>query len=272
MTLAVATLELDGLSGFRESLFLIKGLLERYWPVVHPQLDPGDNNDPLQRMNILASLATPIGTFGDPLRILERLRAIPLCNSLQLGRYGLADILRAESGVAPPGDKPAVAMTQIDSSFRDTKPEELNEAVRLLSESVTLVREIDESLTKSVGAANAPDLTPLSGDLEAMWSRVAPYAQTEVAVAGDPAPIAGTQRVAGQPGLSMDGEIRSREDVLRVLLKVCQYYDRTEPSSPVPLILKRAARLAEMDFMGIIQDLSPDAISQIRTITGAKEE
>ena len=36
-------------------------------------------------------------------------------------------------------------------------------------------------------------------------------------------------------------------------------------------MLKRAARLAEMDFMQIMQDLSPDAISQIRIISGEKE-
>ncbi|MBV8377938.1 MAG: hypothetical protein JO279_13160 [Verrucomicrobia bacterium] len=54
--------------------------------------------------------------------------------------------------------------------------------------------------------------------------------------------------------------------------KICQYYERTEPSSPVPLVLKRAARLAEMDFMQIIQDLSPEAVSQIRAITGEKED
>jgi len=30
--------------------------------------------------------------------------------------------------------------------------------------------------------------------------------------------------------------------------------------------------LAEMDFMQIIYDLSPEAISQIRTITGEKED
>jgi type VI secretion system protein ImpA len=39
----------------------------------------------------------------------------------------------------------------------------------------------------------------------------------------------------------------------------------------VPLMLKRAARLAEMDFMQIMQDLSPDAIAQIRIISGEKE-
>ncbi len=276
MTMTVTALELDGLPGFRECLFLAKELLERYWPNVHPQLDPADNHDPLQRMNIVASLATPTGTYGDPLRILERLRAVPLCNSLQMGRFNYADLLRAEAGGAPQGDKPAISMAQIESGFRDSVAAELSETVRLLGECLTLVQGIDESITKSVGAANAPDLTPLSADLASMRNRVAPYVTaTETdGTSATPAALSvpDSERLGSRPGFSADGEIRSREEVVRLLEKICQYYDRTEPSSPVPLILKRAARLAGMDFMEIIQDLSPDAITQIRTITGQKEE
>jgi type VI secretion system protein ImpA len=269
MTLAVASLELDGLPGFRECLALVKGLLETYWAAVYPQLDPADDNDPLQRMNIVATLATPVGTYGDPLRILERLRAIPLCNSVQMGRYNFAEILRAESGVATEGDKPAVSTAQIEAAFRDSNPEELGERYKILGDCVTLVQEIDESITRTVGAANAPDLSPLSGDLAAMQSRVARYIKKTEAAVGD---VTGASGQPGQVAFSLEGEIRSRDDVLRLLQKICHYYDRVEPSSPVPLMLKRAARLAEMDFMQIIQDLSPDAVTQIRTITGEKEE
>jgi type VI secretion system protein ImpA len=274
MTLAVASMELDGLPGFRESLALVKGLVETYWADVYPQLDPADDNDPLQRMNIVASLATPIGTFGDPLRILERLRSTSLCNSVQMGRYSLADILRAESGITQQGDKPVPTTAQIEAAFRDSNPVELGEIFRLLSDCVTLVQDIDQSITRTVGAANAPDLTPLSDELAAMLSRVAPHINKTAAPAlgGEVFPGTAARGSAGQFGLSIEGEIGSREDVLKLLQKICQYYDRTEPSSPVPLILKRAARLAEMDFMEIIHDLSPDAISQIRTITGEKEE
>jgi type VI secretion system protein ImpA len=272
MTLAVASMELDGLPGFRESLALVKGLVETYWADLYPQLDPADNNDPLQRMNIVASLATPVGTYGDPLRILERLRAIPLCNSVQMGRYNFGEILRAESGVGIEGDKPAVTVPQIDAAFRDSNPEELAEIFGVLRDCITLVQGLDESITRTVGAANAPDLTPLSGDLIAMQSRVAPYIKKTVAPTADVAPSAAAHVPPGQGTFSLEGEIRSRQDVLMLLQKICLYYDRLEPSSPVPLMLKRAARLAEMDFMQIIRDLSPDAISQIRTITGEKEE
>lgn len=269
MTIASASLELDGLPGFRESLSLIKGLLEKYWPTVYPQLDPADDNDPLQRMNIVASMAMPIGTYGDSVRMLERLRRTPLCDSVQMGRYSLADILRAETGTGLSGDKPEVSMAQIDAAFRDSKQEKLGEIYRILSDCITLVQGIDESITLTVGAKQAPDLTPLSSELIAMRSRVAPFIKSGTV----PAVTSTTEAHEGaaQPAFSLEGEINSREDVLKLLERICQYYDRSEPSSPVPLMLKRAARLAEMDFMQIIHDLSPDAISQIRTITGEKE-
>ena len=272
-TLAVASLELDGLPSFRESLSLVKGLVERYWPTVYPQLDPADDNDPLQRMNIVASMAMPVGTYGDSFRILERLRGMPLCDSVQMGRYSLADILRAETGAPSPDNKPEVKMAQIDSAFRDSNQEKLGEIFQILSDCITLVQGLDESITLTVGAKQAPDLTPLSSELTAMRGRVAPYVRAgAISVAGgEVGSPSGAGGVSGRPALSLEGEIRSREDVLTLLHKICQFYERAEPSSPVPLVLKRAARLAEMDFMQIMQDLSPDAISQVRIITGEKE-
>jgi type VI secretion system protein ImpA len=271
MTLAVASLELDGLAGFRESISLVKGLLERYWPTVYPQLDPADDNDPLQRMNIVASMAMPIGTYGDTFRILERLRGTPLCDSVQMGKYNLADILRAESGAPATEGKPEIKMAQIDSAFRDSNQEKLAETFKILSDCITLVQAADEWITLTVGAKQAPDLTPLTSELTAMRARVAPFIKAGTATIGGEG-ASTSAAVTGSQALSLEGEIRSREDVLSLLQKICQFYEKTEPSSPVPLVLKRAARLAEMDFMQIMQDLSPDAISQIRVITGEKEE
>ena len=63
-------------------------------------------------------------------------------------------------------------------------------------------------------------------------------------------------------------EIRTREDVIRVLDKLCEYYAQHEPSSPLPLLLKRAKRLTTLSFMEIIQDLAPDAVAQAMSIGG----
>ena len=194
-----------------------------------------------------------------------------------MGRISLYDLLRAESG-APAGEggeqrTPA----QIEAAFRDTSPEFLTLNHQAATATLGLVKELDDYLTSVVGPSNAPDLSALSSELEAMQKRMAPYLTMagvtagtgETAVAG--AESGGPAGAVAGAALSVTGEIRSREEVLRLLDKISQYYARYEPSSPVPLILKRAARLAAMDFMQIIADLTPDSATQIRTITGEPE-
>jgi type VI secretion system protein ImpA len=274
LTLCVAILQLQGLTGFREGLTLMEGLLKQYWTTFHPQLDPADDNDPLQRMNIVASLATPIGTFGDPYQVLDKLRHAPLTSSTRMGRYSLADILRAEGGSSGGGEASTLTMPQIEAAFRDTKPEDVSEIDRCASDCLRIAKEMDETIMTTVGAGNAPDLELLTRELTTMRKRISPYVVTAVlpAETDQGTGVAGSAAGSVQGAFSISGEIRNRQDVALLLDKICAYYARVEPSSPVPLLLKRAARLAEMAFMQIIEDLSPDAIAQIRTVTGEKEE
>src|SRR5829696_6816073 len=65
--LTLALLKLDGLPGLRDGLTLIQRLIREQWEGVYPRLDPEDNNDPTQRVNIIAGLAKPLATFGDPM-------------------------------------------------------------------------------------------------------------------------------------------------------------------------------------------------------------
>lgn len=269
--LSVAELELEGLPAFGAALALLKGLLERYWPNFLPLLDPADDNDPLERINIVASMAMPIGSFGDYLRVIERLRSATLCDSVQLGRYSLSDILRAESGAGDDAADSAGNLVRIEAAFQDSNRDELAQLDRVLSQSVVLVESIDAFLTQTVGAAKAPDLAPLSEELISMRKRIQPYVPAVGAVAGDEG-TPESQATVDAPPRSNQGELNSRDDVVRQLHKICDYYTRVEPSSPVPLILKRAVRLAEMDFVQIIKDIAPDAIAEIYRISGDKEE
>ena len=89
-----------------------------------------------------------------------------------------------------------------------------------------------------------------------------------MAEAGDAGTPAAAPAVAGR----ISGEVTSREDALRALDKISQYFRRHEPSSPVPLILERAKRIIDKDFMDILKDLSPDGVSQARTIFGLEDD
>jgi len=268
--LCVAAVKVDGLPGLREGLTALKGLLTQYWEPVYPRLDPSDNNDPLERMNIIAALATPRGTFGDPMRFLNRLREAPLTNSLQLGRFSLADLDHAKSGETSDPEQPPIKEEQIQAAFQDTKPEELRATYHAVADAINLVSEIDQFLSQTVGVENAPNLDLLSGELREVEKCLAQYLpagevpESPTNGPGETAPLPGAAP-ATQP---IAGEIQSRQDVVRMLEKICQYYKRNEPSSPVPHLLQRAQRLAAMDFLQIIQDMCPDAETTVRTVTG----
>jgi type VI secretion system protein ImpA len=272
--LSLATLKMEGLSALQAGLTLLKGMLEKYWDACYPLLDPADNNDPTQRLNIIAALATPVGTFGDPMRFLERLRQAPLSNSRQMGQFSMADILLSEANAAAAStdETPRTGPTaeQIGAAFRDTSPEDLAAVNQAVADSLRLIGEIDQLLTNTVGADRAPDLSALPHELKEIQKRLAAYLP-----AGSVPVDSGAEAVAGSPAAGaaatsrpIDGDIHSREDVVRMINKICDYYKREEPSSPVPNILRRAQRLAEMDFMQIISDLSPDAVKEIQRITG----
>ena len=62
------------------------------------------------------------------------------------------------------------------------------------------------------------------------------------------------------PGPSPDGaptQVVSREDAVRAIDGVCAWFERHKPSSPVPVLLRRAMRLDGADFLDILRELDP---------------
>lgn len=263
---AFAALRTEGLPGLRDGVAVLRGFAERYWEQVHPQLDP-DDPDPLERVNIIASLV-------DHDTFLRRIRETPLCGSARTGRFSLRDILvaRGELPVTPDPQHPPVDIAQIEAGFEDTPVDALQATAQVAAEAGAHLQSLDEFLTQTIGAKSTRDLTPF----RAMMERVGKELQERLAKRGyGPAPKAG-EATGGAPGqqagagaaLPLSGEIRSPQEVLAALDKVCHYYEVSEPSSPVPLLLRRAQRLVSKSFVEIIRDLTPEAMRQIETIGG----
>ena len=76
----------------------------------------------------------------------------------------------------------------------------------------------------------------------------------------------GTPVSAG--GGSVSGTVNSRTDVIKMIDKICDYYTSNEPSSPIPLLLRRAQRLVPMSFVEILEDMAPDGVAQAQIISG----
>ena len=77
---------------------------------------------------------------------------------------------------------------------------------------------------------------------------------------------------AAPPAQGISGTIRNRDDVVAMLDKICGYYERYEPSSPLPLLLQRCRKLAALSFIDIVKDLAPSALQQVELIGGLVKE
>lgn len=269
--LARALMALHGIVGFADGLHLVQRLLLERWENVHPQLDPDDDNDPMLRINSLTSLI-------DLATTIKELKECTLIMLPGLGPLNLRMLEIANGELSVPEDQAKISIASIEAALRDVDPERFQVALDALNLACTSAVEIEDGLVRQVGSSQALNLSPLVKNLKRARDFVAASAGGEAAAAGDAAvdagaeggaPVATGGGAAARPA-TISGEIASREDVMKMIDKICVYYQKYEPSSPVPLLLERAKRLVTKNFMEIMEDLAPDGINQVTVISGVQ--
>lgn len=262
-----AMLNTEGLAGLQESLALILGALENYWDSIHPQLDPDDDNDPTYRVNILMELCDFDG-------MLRPLSLVPVVESRAVGRFSLRDIQIAGGKQPPSDDGEAVEMSTIQAAFTDADIDALQSTRQSVDGALSSLTAIETFVTDQVGVGNAPSLAPLREPLrEILQVLNEQSARRGIGMAGgeqETIPEAGGAATVAASGPM--GGVNNRQDVIRALDLICEYYSRAEPSSPVPLLLMRAKRLVTKGFLEIMRDLAPDGVSQVELIGGIEPE
>ncbi len=266
-----ALLLTKGMPGLADGLTVLHRLIGDYWDSVYPQLDPDDDNDPTVRVNILTALS-------DPEAVLSDLRAVPLVVSRAFGPVTYRNVALAIGDLKPVGDEKPTELSAIKAAFKDCDAEQLSAAAEAANAAMSRVGDIEVTLTEKVGVGDAADLSGLAKALKPIVRFLAerladrglgPAIADEEAAAGAPA-VASATGGAVRP-LAV-GEVGSREDVAKLLDKICEYFERYEPSSPVPLLLRRAKRLLGKDFLEIMRDLVPDGVTQAEHFRGAENE
>lgn len=265
--LAAAWMRTGGMAGWAAGLGLIRGLLENHWDGVHPQLDAEDDNDPTARVNAVATIANPLGLLG-------YFRSTPFVQSPRLGRFSLRDLRIANGSLkVDAGEETLPSLTEIEACCLDCPEEQLTETFAALTRILDDAKAIDQLFNDRIGTAG-PELKPLLSDsyelkkfVESQVARRNPAAVGEAEGEAD----SGEPSAAG-PRASVPGRIETPQDVLRRLDEICDYYARCEPSSPVPLLLRRAQRLVGKNFLDLLKDLAPGGVSELEVISGPSEE
>lgn len=282
--LILALLMQDGFSGLRDGAYLLRELLERYWDNLHPNLDPDDNNDPLERINILSSLSPDTVSDQDPMKFRRRTMEIPLCNSRQIGKFSYRDIEMSRGGINVSEGQTVPDIALIEGAFQDSDLEFLEGNLKSLGEAIENLAAAMDIFSERAYQSQSPNLS----DFTTLLKNIKKYVQTKVTMrtggvleeeSVETASVtASVERDAVNIEASVtssapiSGEIRTSKEAMIMLDKVCAYFERNEPSSPVPLLLRRAKKLVSRSFLEIIEDFCPDAISQIELISGKNSD
>ncbi len=189
--LAVALLKLNGIQGLSDGLSLLEGLLERFWDHVYPQLDPDDDNDPLERINILQSLSPPSFDQQDPIKLKQRLCEVPLCSSPSMGRFCYRDVQIAKGEITAAGDQASQVpeMSVIDAAFQDTPTHELEATLQAIEDAIERAAAIVNVFSERASQAQSPNLS----DLETLLAHIRKFVQGYLAKRGLAGPVEDTE-------------------------------------------------------------------------------
>jgi type VI secretion system protein ImpA len=252
--LSAAVLRTRNVAAFTTTLSTASSWLESHWSSVYPLVD----EDAILRRNALSA-------FSDHAAIVDGLRRAVLVAG-KLGRFSLRDM----EGVPGPDDKPAPSEATIRAAFMDMPVDELRALLASVVAAPDTLEAIVATAQAQAGKDAAPDFKTLTDQLQTMATMLRKrLAEHPDAVAGEGSSDEGTDSSGGQS--ARVGAIGSRQDAIRALDAVADFFRRSEPSSPVPMVIDRAKRLVSKDFLEVLADIAPAGLSEAKTVGGIRD-
>lgn len=124
-------------------------------------------------------------------------------------------------------------------------------------------KELDKLLTRMtapLAAAQSQTATsPTPSEATAMTDPVLPAPALNGA---HPAPAQG----------GIPGSVNSRRDVERCLDMIIDFYERTEPSSPIPHLARRMRKMVPMNFLQLMEEIAPSGMKEFKNVAGVDDK
>ena len=280
--LTQALAHLEGYAGVSAGLRLCSGLVENFWERLYPGWDEGEM--------ILPIRARPLSWLGSSQEFLASVKRIPLSAAVgetprswfdyeQSRRVDEAGTHSDQTAFQELVDSGLITGQQWQASLAATPTDRL-EATR------TAIDECREELGRLRALCDerfgedAPYFLDLQGLLDEChdylqrfragrsgWGETAAEGTEEGGMdeASAPPPAAATVAPAGPAG-----PIATREQAYQQLRNVADYLRRTEPHSPVALLVERAVKWGNMSFEDLFADVvkNSDVRNQVREVLG----
>jgi len=264
----IASIHTGGILDFRDNLKVLFVYLSEFWDTVHPQLDPEDDNDPMLRLNTMQML----NDFNLMTSALDQVKLVELKG---MGKFGVREIELAQGKVTHREGEEVTDLNIIREAFSQAGGEYVDSLIEATAESIQLFSDLDAAWKEKADDPQGLLYDNVTSSLKKVSQILFEFAPSDSASVqegrAEESGSAGDGGSAG-PAVSVSGTVNSRADVVRLLDNICEYYERNEPSSPMPVLLRRAQSLVEKSFMEILEDMVPDGLSQAKVVAGIKDD
>ncbi len=289
-----------GMAGLAQGLSLIAQSLDGFWDSMHPALRPNMpvRDAALRRMNALSDLQNKQDglLFELRQRSFFSVPAIGLIRGVDLEQGSLDErtiLLEAASGLNA-AEKASLAASHAQlvarvrsgcAAFAERSASEMADLVSTTKEALDALAAVDHAVNSRLEShgSTLPDLKKFLERVSTTLSR-APSGERPVNGAVRPVDVNDVvsspvingsaslpvHATSGDPAMLPD-RIGSREDVVKCLDLVVAFYDRTEPSSPIPHLARRIRRMVHMDFVELMEDLAPSGLKEFRLLAGVPD-
>jgi type VI secretion system protein ImpA len=251
--LGEAAIMRDGPAGAAQALRLLEGLLDRYWDGMYPRVEGEDLDE-------RASKLAWFNSYGS--QALKRLSLVPGTPPLSLNDWVASrelDNLARKDAAAYEAAVGAGQLTgpAFDKRMLDAPGAHLTQLLASLDDAAKAFAAFKGQVERRFGRSG-PGLVELEDALKKLQQVVAKAAKVPGLAAGEPALPAAPEAASGAAAFSasvLNGSMGlslqtapqpSRENALRILGEVAQFFRRTEPHSPVAYLLTRAIAWADM--------------------------
>jgi len=271
--MAEALVRVDGLAGLTDAAALIGGLCDRFWDSGFPRLDDEDG---------LEGRGAPLGGLsgeGADGTVMGPIRRYPLFQRADGSECDLFTWQRAEETAAIADNERRNARLQSGIPDFDGLQNEARACAPALRAAGAAARKalaawssMDAAITARFGG-DAPSTRRVAEALQAIMDVSARIAGAPVEAAGDEQAPAAAEAPAAGPGSGGGAAApspraaRTREDVIRQLEEIAEYFRKTEPHSPLALTLQDAARRARMPLADLLAEVLPDASTRRQLLT-----
>jgi type VI secretion system protein ImpA len=276
----------NGFVGLRDGLRLARELQANFWETIYPEIDEGDMEgranalEWLDKQCSLVARETPI-TAGEGVNFIgfedSKIFDIPenIDDLDSDKRQRLQELQQqAETENRTTGERWRKAKGQTRRQFYE-------ELALTLDECWSEYEQLDRTIEENFERNQMPALLQLKKSLDAirdlvkkllLEKRQAEPTEEELAAGETTEEIISedgeTVTVSGIAGTS--GPIKSRQDALKRLSEVADYFRKTEPHSPVSHLVSRSVKWGNMSLESLLQELVKDesVLGQIRETLG----